>query len=181
LEETRRFGAIIADGAGNQEMFRRMDMEFTECDQIVVPSMVARQSFLEFGYGDKVAVVPIGVDANFFTPASQPMPRSTFRVCYVGRIEHTKGIADLLQAWKRRALPNAELVLIGQVRPQLESLLASYADCHIKVPGILSPLQVATRYRESSLLVMPSPNEGLACVILEAMASGCPLWQHSKR
>lgn len=175
LEEAHRFGAIIADGAGNQEMFRRMDMEFTECDQIVVPSMVARQSFLEFGYGDKVAVVPTGVDANFFTPSSRPMPRSTFRVCYVGRIEHTKGIAYLLQAWKRLALPNAELVLIGQVKPQLESLLATYADCHVKVPGILSPLQVAARYRESNLLVMPSPNEGLACVILEAMASGLPV------
>jgi glycosyltransferase involved in cell wall biosynthesis len=177
LEESHRFGAVAADGIGNnQRMFRRMDTEFAECDRIVVPSVVARQSFVKYGFReDKVVVVPTGVDANFFTPPAQPIPQSVFRVCYVGRIEHAKGVGYLLQAWKRLALPNAELVLVGQVKPQLKSLLEGYADCRIKVAGILPPLQVAACYHESSLLVMPSPNEGLAYVILEAMASGLPV------
>jgi len=98
-----------------------------------------------------------------------------FRVCYVGRIEFAKGVAYLLDAWKRLALQHAELVLVGEVKPQMNALLRSYQDCGVRLTGALPPGEVARGYRESSVFVMPSPNEGLAQVVLEAMASGLPV------
>jgi glycosyltransferase involved in cell wall biosynthesis len=172
-EECRRFGVNRVDGSGNQpeKLLQRMEQEFEECDRIVVPSDVAQQSFTEFGYGKKTAVVPTGVDTEFFSPGS-PLAEPGFRVCYVGRVEFAKGVAYLLQAWKRLSLPRAELVLVGEVKPQMETMLRDYADCGIRLKGVLPPREVARCYHESSLFVLPSPFEGLAQVLLEAMASG---------
>ena len=173
-EECRRFGVKSGDGSGNhsEKLLRRTEREFEECDRIVVPSAVARQSFSEFGYGKKTVVVPTGVDIEFFCPGPVAAEPPTFRVCYVGRVEFAKGVGYLLQAWKRLGLPRAELVLVGEVKPQMETMLRDYADCGIRLAGVLPPREVARCYRESSLFVLPSPFEGLAQVLLEAMASG---------
>lgn len=69
-------------------------------------------------------------------------------------------------------MPRAELVLVGEVKSHMELILKDYADCGIRLTGALPPHEVARSYRESSLFVLPSPIEGLAQVLLEAMASG---------
>jgi glycosyltransferase involved in cell wall biosynthesis len=177
LEECRRFGVRGHDGSGNQAegLLRRMEREFAECDKIVVPSVVAHQSFAQHGYGEKTVVVPTGVDAGFFSPSRPAAPSATFRVCYVGRVEFAKGVGYLLEAWKRLGLRGAELVLAGEVKPQMKTFLKRYVDCGVRLVGILSPREIARCYRESNLFVQPSPNEGLAQVLLEAMASGLPV------
>jgi glycosyltransferase involved in cell wall biosynthesis len=173
-EECLRFGVRSLDGIGNQpeRLLKRMEQEFAECDRIVVPSEVAKESFAEYGYGKKTVVLPTGVDTEFFSPVPEVARPPIFRVCYVGRVEFAKGVGYLLQAWKRLRLPRAELVLVGEVKPQMAAILRDYADCGIRLAGVLPPVEVARCYRESSLFVLPSPIEGLAQVLLEAMASG---------
>ena len=156
-------------------LIRRMEHEFEFCDRIVVPSTLARQSFAEMGYAEKTVVILTGVDAQFFTPRSLPIRPPVFRVCYVGRVELAKGLGYLLQAWRRLALQHAELVLVGDVKPEMSPLLKTYADSTVRLLGILPPQRVAECYRESSVFVFPSVTEGLAQVLLEAMASGLPV------
>jgi glycosyltransferase involved in cell wall biosynthesis len=175
MRECRHFGVAVGDGSGgmSERMMRRREEEFQLCDRIVVPSLVARQSFAELGYGDKTEVVPPGVDADLFVPrVGDPPP--VFRVCYVGSVELGKGLGQLLQAWKRLALPQAELLLVGAVRSQVDALLKAYGNSGVRLTGFLSPLEVAKCYRESNAFVFPSPNEGFGLVLLEAMASGLP-------
>jgi glycosyltransferase involved in cell wall biosynthesis len=156
-------------------LIHRMLREYEICDRIVVPSTVARDSFAKFGYGAKSVVIFPGVDEEFFSPDSKPMQRTLFRVCFTGRVELAKGAGYLLQAWKRLALPNAELVLAGEIRPEMKSLLQNYADSSVRTAGFLSASELLRHYRESDLFVFPSVNEGLAQVLLEAMASGLPV------
>lgn len=176
VEDCRRFGVSSRGGSGDlgESMMRRREAEFQACDRIVVPDSVGLRSFAEMGYGEKTAVVAAGVDACLFAPKSNETPPPIFRVCYVGRVELVKGVGYLLQAWKRLALPRAELVLVGGIKPQMKSLLNTYVDSSVRLAGFLSPREVAECYRSSTLFVMPSPNEALAQVLLEAMACGLP-------
>jgi glycosyltransferase involved in cell wall biosynthesis len=156
-------------------LIRRMEREYEICDRIVVPSTVARDSFAKFGCGAKSVVVFPGVDEQFFSPVSKPLQQTLFRVCFTGRVELAKGAGYLLQAWKRLALPNAELVLAGEIRPEMKSLLQTYGDSTVRMAGFLPARELLKHYRESDLFVFPSVNEGLAQVLLEAMASGLPV------
>jgi glycosyltransferase involved in cell wall biosynthesis len=180
IEECRRFGANTTDAGATfpDALIRRMEREFEICDRIVVNSTVALRSFTQFGYGDKTLLVPSAVDTDLYFPSSTQnlLPgdgrRTKVRVCYVGRVELAKGVGYLLQAWKRLALADAELVLVGEVKPDIRALLDSCSGLQIRSTGFLSPGDVACQYRASDLFVFPSANEGLAQVLLEAMASG---------
>jgi alpha-maltose-1-phosphate synthase len=156
-------------------MIRRQEREYELCDRIAVPSSLAYRSFAEFGLAHKAVVVLLGADTQLFSPQPRPEPPRLFRACFVGRIELAKGVGYLLQAWKRLALPNAELVFVGEVKPEMNSLLRSHADSTVRMTGVLPHKEVAAHYRESDIFIMPSVNEGLAQVMLEAMASGLPV------
>jgi glycosyltransferase involved in cell wall biosynthesis len=90
-------------------------------------------------------------------------------------VQMAKGLVYLLRAWKRLALPNSELVLVGEARPEVQAVLKKYSDANVRMVGTLPPQEVAKVYRESDLFVFPSVSEGLAEVLLEAMATGLPV------
>jgi glycosyltransferase involved in cell wall biosynthesis len=115
-------------------LIRRMEQEFELCDRIVVPSTLSLRSFTECGLGHKTVVVKPAVETELFAP--RPLDkRMLFRVCFVGRVELAKGTGYLLKAWRRLALPNAELVLVGDVKPEMCSLLRTYADSTLRTLG----------------------------------------------
>ena len=173
-EECKRFG--IKDQELSRPLpamlIRRIEREYEMCDRIAVPSQLAYRSFAEFGLAEKTVVVPTGVDTEFFVPRPSPDERRVFRACFVGRVELAKGVGYLLQAWKRLRLANAELVLVGEVKREMDSLLREYADGSVRVTGILKPQELIRVYQESDVFAFASVNEGLAQVVLEAMASG---------
>jgi len=49
------------------------------------------------------------------------------RCCYVGRVELAKGVGYLLEARNRLGLLRAELLLVGEIKPEMNSLLKRYA------------------------------------------------------
>jgi glycosyltransferase involved in cell wall biosynthesis len=177
LTECERFGVRPRDCRAilPAPLIRRMEREFELADAIIVPSRVARESFEKAGYADRTVVVHPGVEHRFFTPTSRSAPRDLFRVCYAGRVELLKGLPYLLQAWKQLALPKAELVLIGEVAPEMRRIIAQWALPNIRFIGFLSPLELVMWYRASHLFAFPSVNEGLARVIFEAMSCGLPV------
>ncbi len=174
VDECRRFGINPRERSTKlpSSLIRRIEREYELCDRIIVPSNLAHRSLTEFGLGEKTVVVTPGVDTEFFSPRPRSEELPLFRACFVGRVELAKGAGYLLQAWKRLALPNAELVLVGEVKPEMNTLLQTYADSSVRITGLQPPLQLAERYRESDLFVFPSVNEGLAQVLFEAMSSG---------
>jgi glycosyltransferase involved in cell wall biosynthesis len=175
LDECSRFGIRPrhCDNVLSSALIRRMQREYELCDAIVVRSSFARRGFQQFPGGDKAITLCAGVDEQWFTPA--PQPPGIFRVCCVGRVELAKGVPYLLQAWKKLDLPDAELVLIGEVRPEMRTLLNRYASPSITSVGRMSSQQLRDQYQRASLFVLPSVNEGLGRVMLEAMSSGLPV------
>ena len=177
LAECKQFGIkprncdVVLPGP----LIHRRELEYHVCDRIIVPSSLARKSFEEFGHEKKVEMMLRGVDHVLFAPRAAQEPRDLFRVCFVGRVELAKGVPYLLRAWKQLSLRNAELLLVGTVQPEIAAVLKEDGAENVRVMGWLPPAELAKRYRESDLFVMPSVNEGLALVVLEAMASGLPV------
>jgi glycosyltransferase involved in cell wall biosynthesis len=177
LEECDRFNIKKSERSPilPTALIHRMEREYEICDRIVVPSTVAHGSFAEFGFADKAVVVFPGVNDQFFSPRPRQERQKPFRVCFAGRVELAKGAGYLLQAWNRLALPNAELVLAGEARPEMNALLQTHADSSVRLSGFLPARELVNAYRESDLFVLPSLNEGFAQVLLEAMACGLPV------
>jgi glycosyltransferase involved in cell wall biosynthesis len=177
IEECKAFGVLPRNCRATlpRLLIWRLEREYDGCDYIVVPSTIAGQSFAAAGLREKAIVVNAGVDHQFFRPAPVVEQRTIFRVCYVGRVELAKGLPYLLQAWKQIDLADAELVLAGEVAPEMDAVIREYALPNVRLSGILPASQVAECYKASDLFAFPSVNEGLARVLFEAMACGLPV------
>jgi glycosyltransferase involved in cell wall biosynthesis len=155
---------------------RQMIEEFGMCDRFLVASNFIKRTFVEKGYDEsKIDVLHYGVDVNRFPIKQGLVPYDkTFRVICVASISVRKGIIDLLEAWKRLAVPDGELVLIGRVNPEMNNVLRSYDGLFTHIPFV--PNQgLSHYYKESTVFVLPSLEDGFGLVCGEAMASGLPV------
>jgi glycosyltransferase involved in cell wall biosynthesis len=148
--------------------------EYEAADFISVPSYHAKQSFVDFGIpSPKILVTPYGVDYESFYVSRMEQPKK-FQVLFVGMISLQKGIGYLLEAWKKLNLPEhlAELVIVGS---QLDFPGELSVAPSVKYVGPLRQSELREWYASSSLLVLPSVQEGMAMVQAEALAAGVPV------
>ena len=97
---------------------------------------------------------------------------------YAGKLSRAKGVPWMLRALSEVSEPSWRLHLIGGgVGPEKEealSLAESLGD-RVQVHGPLPQEKLAEIFRRSHLLILPSFYEGLALVLLEALACDCRL------
>ena len=156
--------------------------ELEEAEYIAVTSQFTKQSLLENGIEEeRILLTPLGVDTDAFTPAVQETStissreKERFRVVYVGQLCLRKGVQYLLDAWNKLQLKHAELVLAGDVVPELESILHQYRsqnDTMTILPHTSNPVEV---YQNASVCILPTLEDGFGLVVLEAMACGVPV------
>jgi glycosyltransferase involved in cell wall biosynthesis len=96
-------------------------------------------------------VVEPGIDHRRFSPAPESRGAGPFRVCLIGRVEAAKGVHRLIRAWSRLALQDAELVIAGRIRPEMDRLRTAGLPANIRMPGILSFGDLEDLYRNSDL------------------------------
>lgn len=150
----------------------RYRAEYELASLILVASDYAAQTFIAQGVpAAKVRAIYRGADTVRFHPLADKPPRP-FIVASCGLLGERKGSYDLLRAWRRLALPEAELWLIGH-RPEDEAdALRALALPNVRFLGFRKDLPELLR--QAHLHVLLSRNEGLAKVLLEAGASGVP-------
>ena len=149
---------------------QQMLMEYELATLLFMPSRCSAQTFLDAGIpAERLHYTGRGVDLARYSPG--PVP-DKFRLIFVGALIQRKGVHHLLRAWKKLALRDAELVLVGSAHPEMRQDLAAAGDS-VKVLGF-SP-DVPDLLRTAHALVFPSSCEGFAKVTLEAAACGLPL------
>lgn len=122
-----------------------------------------------------------GVNASLFHPPSDEMGKlkDGIRFLYIGRLSEVKGIRHLLEAFnilsKRHSDTVLELWIVGEgnLRAELENFTRFYKiDDKVKFLHKIPNEKLSEIYRQADVLVMPSLNEGMSMVMVEAMATG---------
>lgn len=163
-------------------------------EAIIAPSAVIEDELSLAGYPrDRIHWIPAGVasvpprsredrlaarravaDANM---SLEMVPEAPL-VVYAGRLEESKGLADLVVAWETIACqqPNARAWLVGEgpFREPLYELMVNRGLHHqMFLPGAFD--DVAGVLEAADLFVHPAHETGLSLAVLEAMAAGVPI------
>lgn len=109
-----------------------------------------------------------------FNPAV-PVQRKPHILC-VGGLSHNKGQDLLIEAWARIAArhPGWSVQVYGKGDPMPWIALAADRGVSGRIEFHPPVVDIASRYREASLFVLPSRSEGFGMVLLEAMSFGTP-------
>ncbi len=150
----------------------RYRAEYELASLILVASDYAAHTFVAQGLpAEKLRILYRGADTSRFSPLPDK-PARPFIVASCGLLGERKGSHALLRAWRRLALPDAELWLIGHLPDAEAALLRKLATPTVRFLGFRKDLPELLR--RAHLHVLLSRNEGFAKVLLEAGASGVP-------
>jgi glycosyltransferase involved in cell wall biosynthesis len=125
-----------------------------------------------------IAICPPG--APSWRPVSRYQPRG--RILFVGTIEPRKNVGGLLEGYGKllELAPDAPgLTLAGKIAPACADLMSKLAQPplagRVTHVGYVSGPAREELYREASMLVVPSLDEGFGMTALEAMSVGIPV------
>jgi glycosyltransferase involved in cell wall biosynthesis len=147
-------------------------------ERIIVPSpSVAAVAEKRAGVSaERITVIPNAIDPDDFSPSTIAMvdPRP-FPIGFLGRFDPVKRIPDLLQAVSQLGdLVHLHLFGDGQERGTIERIIRDPKLEHrVTLHGTVPRPQEALA--QMGLLVLPSINEGMPMVLIEAMAAGVPV------
>ena len=158
--------------------FAREDEEYALADFHCAASTVVREQLAASGIpDDRIWVVPYGADTNarVFHRAENPSAPPAFRILFAGQISLRKGIRTLLDALTLAARPHWKMEFIGARSAETAKDFAAYRGATpLTFHGSLPQEQLARAMRDSSVLVLPSLEEGFGLVIPQALNCGCP-------
>ena len=118
-----------------------------------------------------VKVIYNGIDVDRFKPAtSSPYSRKEVRVLFSGNLIPRKG-AHWLSLIARGLGKNIRIYYTQGLRTQMNLP----ADAKLQPLGSVPYKEMADRYRQMDLLVMPSVREGFGLAVAEAMSCGLPV------
>jgi D-inositol-3-phosphate glycosyltransferase len=174
-----RQGSIFRRGLSSimipvAERYEKRALELA--NRILVLSEYTRDSVAAIAGEEKVALAPCGVDTTLFHPKTEGAKRD-YILCVARLSDPRKNVRLLLDAYARlrQSLPSIpDLLLIGdppstEIQKYLQKI--GLAD-QVHLVGPKQSEELAELYRNALFFVLSSNEEGLAIVILEAMASG---------
>jgi len=149
------------------------------CDRITAVSHALQKRVVQLGVSpERVLVVPIGVDVTKFLPADDVHRENL--ILFVGSLIERKGVRYLLEAMPQilSVFPEYRLVIAGD-GPEIISLKQRAVELGISrqvdFVGFQSQDNVRVLMQRARVVVLPSLEEGMGAVLVEAMACGTPV------
>lgn len=127
---------------------------------------------------DKIHVIYNGVNLEKFIPKN-----STHKppyLVFIGNLKKEKGVIELLYAFIeiQKQFPELQLQYIGSgtMATQLQTIINEYQiQDKVTLEGVKPHDQLPNTIADATLLVLPSYNEGVPNVVLEAMSCATPV------
>jgi len=157
---------------------RRRVAEVEEADYVLLPSTFVARSLLAKGIpAERLLQVPYPVQK--IAGAAEAVRKNqndagTFRVLYVGSISVRKGLRYLVEAFRQFNHPKKELWIVGPITSPsgLEDISMPEGT---KFFGPLKGDALQDVYTRATVFCLPSIEEGLALVLMEAIYYGLPV------
>jgi glycosyltransferase involved in cell wall biosynthesis len=151
-------------------------MALSNSDRIIAVSHSLANVTAAMGVRKKIEVIPDGIEVNRFFPSDG---KREDLILYVGSFIDRKGVMFLLEAMPDilSDFPNLKLLLVGDgpLRESYEKLIVFlHLEQNVTIMGWQDQNVVSLLMRQAKVFVLPSLNEGLGVVLLEAIASGTP-------
>lgn len=146
---------------------------------VFVPSNALRQKLIHLGVNHlNVTRIYNGVNSGLFYPITERNIEPFF--LFVGNLKKEKGVLELLSAYddylKNGGRYKLKYIGSGPMFNHLTSEIKSLnLTDKVELLGVKEHKDVARHIRESICLVLPSYNEGVPNVLLEAARSGVPV------
>lgn len=155
---------------------------FNRADYVVTVSPYLINRLRNLGVRTPIDFTPSGIDYASF--AGEPAEKKVYDGVFIGRHEITKGIFDLISAWRIvvNSLPTATLLMVGSCDEVTRNILARKIKEHdlenqVILAGELSEEEKIKSLKQSKVYIHLALMEPLFPVIsiLEGLACGLPL------
>ncbi|MEJ1236938.1 glycosyltransferase family 4 protein [Chryseolinea sp. T2] len=172
VEEHKRWGY---DFKMDDRAIAREEEEYATADKVSMPSEFTKSSFIKMGVDErKILKIPYGANLHRFKKVANPDPNK-FTVLWVGQVILRKGFMYALEAFQKFKHPNKEFNVIGQLSAEIAELVKKQDLTGVNFLGTVPNTLLSKKYSEANAFVLPSVEEGLAMVMGEALACGCPV------
>jgi glycosyltransferase involved in cell wall biosynthesis len=132
------------------------------------------EHLVEFGYPSrKLTMIPNGIETGAWE--TTVAPERIERFLFLGRLDESKGIFDLVEALARlQELGRDATLLVAGAGPAEDRLRERVSklglDNAVEFAGLVPHEEIGTLFQQSDALVLPSRSEGLPLSVLEAAA-----------
>ena len=156
----------------------RFHRSLKDAQLVLAASLEAPEYLASYGIQAKVEWFPNTYDPSVFWPGGDDCRER--RLLHVSEPTDQKRVPDIIQAFRRVVadFPEASIRFVGDGdnRNRLEAMAAEILpDGSFDFTGFMDKVNVAEEMRNCAGFVFPSSAETFGCVLMEAMACGCPV------
>jgi len=166
---------------GWYEVFLKKALGSADRVVTVSPSLFGQLTRIQPEIKHEPVSVPNMVDTDFFCLPAASRSDSPYRILFIGLLEKVKGVDVLLHALAellKTGGKDVRLSIAGSGSSEIEyRILSEELDLsgHVEFLGKISREKVRDEMQKASVFVLPSRFEAFGVVLIEAMATGCPV------
>lgn len=166
------------------QYLQRISFVFIKKSDIVINiNAQVRRELIKLGFAEnKIKVNTPGIDVDYFQKLIVNKRSPKFEATFLGRLNPSKGIFDLIEIWKRvvKESPEARLAIIGggsqSIVDQLKNrIVNAKLENNVYILGFLENDEAFSIIKKSKIFLFPSYEEGFGIAIAEAMACRVPV------